>query len=163
LSVQNIHDQVLKYLYYLQKKIRHMLNKFDNKRQGEVRVFRAREGTIKGGWHYIRFRVQDDVCETSMTVTQHHIILHPRMVHDYVHSKLSLKSLLFKGDAAVGSLRGVIGRAGGTNMQRRPTDARTERWGARLRNNYVCFLVLCPHCIQFESDANRAAIGMDLE
>jgi hypothetical protein len=47
-----------------------MLNKFDNKRQGMVRVFHAREGMHKVGWNYIRFRVLDDVCQSSMTVQQ---------------------------------------------------------------------------------------------
>jgi hypothetical protein len=93
---------------------------------------------------------------------QNHIILHPRMFHEYVHIKLSLKSLLFKGDAAVGSLRGVIGQTGGICMQRQPTDARAERWGIRLHNTYVCFLVLCPPCVQFENHLNIAAIQMEL-
>jgi hypothetical protein len=48
-------------------------------------------------------------------------------------------------------------------MQRRPPYSRTERWGARLHKNYVCFLVLCPHCVQFENDANRVAIGIELK
>jgi hypothetical protein len=98
-----------------------------------------------------------------MTATQHHIILHPRVVNECVRSKLSLKSLILKGDSTGGSLHGVIGRTGGIGMQRRPTDVSTERWVARLRKNDVCFLVLCPPCVQLENDANSAAIGMELE
>jgi hypothetical protein len=133
----------------------HMLNKFDTKRQGEVRVFCAREGINKIGWHYIRFRIPYDLCETSTTVTQRHTILYPRMVHKYVRSKMSFKSLLFKGDAAVGSLCGVIGCTGGISMQRRPPDARTELWVPGSTRMMFAFL----YCVLPVSNSKTMQVG----
>jgi hypothetical protein len=46
LSAQDNYDQVWTSLYPVQKKTRHMLNKFDSKIQGEVRAFHAREGMV---------------------------------------------------------------------------------------------------------------------
>jgi hypothetical protein len=49
------------------------------------------------------------------------------MVHEYIHSKLSLKSLLFKGDALVRSLRCVIGCISST------VATKTAHWSIRQR------------------------------
>jgi hypothetical protein len=82
-NVQYNHDQVWTYLYSLQQQKRHMLNKFDNKRQAKVRTFRSRDGMRKVGWHYVCFQVKASVLENTITITQHHIILHPWVMIEF--------------------------------------------------------------------------------